>query len=66
MKAIKTATNKRGVQYAIVEDCGQYGVYKLCENYSRHVRGGIAKAWRYVEKNMTLDAAESLFSRRVA
>jgi hypothetical protein len=66
MKAIKVTTNKRGIQYALVQDGDTFGVYKLCENYSSHVKGGIAKAWRYVQKGMTFDAATNLFDKRGA
>lgn len=66
MKAIATKTNKRGTQYALVQDGETFGVYKLCENYSRHVRGGIARAWRYVQKGMTEADARKLFERRAA
>lgn len=64
MNAIANKTNKRGIQYALVQDGDKFGVYKLCENYCRHVKGGMAKAWRYVEKGMTREAAQALFDRR--
>lgn len=81
MKAIKVGYNKKGVKYAIVEsfkeivnserliiktDEKQYAVYKLCENYAGHVRGGISSTWRYIEKGMTLHNAEKLFNKRIA
>ena len=66
MKALQIKTNKRGIKYALVIDGNTYGVYKLCSNYCGHVRGGIKKTWRYVEKNMTLEAATVLFNRRGA
>jgi hypothetical protein len=66
MKSLKTITNKNGIQYALVINGDTYAVYKLCSNYSRHVKGGIAKVWRYVQKDMTLDAATALFNRRGA
>ena len=81
MKAIKTGQNKKGAKFAIVEslkeivtadkhivktDEKQYAVYKLCENYAGHVRGGIATTWRYLEKGLTLQAAESLFNKKVS
>ena len=64
MQAVKTKVNKNNVKYALVKDGETYSVYKLCENYCRHVKGGIAKSWRYVEKNLSLESAELLFSRR--
>jgi hypothetical protein len=64
MKAINTKTNSKGIQYALVMDNDKYGVYKLCENYSRHIKGGIAKSWRYVQKNMSFDNANKLFLSR--
>lgn len=66
MKAIQVKTNKRGIQYALVQSGDTFGVWKLCENYSRHVKGGIAKTWRYVEKGLTLEQATVLFNRRAA
>jgi hypothetical protein len=41
-----------------------YAVYKLCENYNRYAKGGIAKTWRYVAKNLAFEAALALFERR--
>ena len=66
MQAVKVTTNKRGIQYALVQDGNTFGVYKLCENYSRNIKGGIAKSWRYVQKGMTLGAATELFNKRGA
>lgn len=67
MKAIAKKQNSKGIQYALV-DCanGTFAVYKLCENYSRHVKGGIERAWRYVEKGMSYEAATALYARRTA
>lgn len=42
------------------EDRG-YGVWRLCENY-RH--GRTVKTWRYVEIEMTREAALALLERR--
>jgi hypothetical protein len=64
MKAINTKTNSKGIQYALVVDNDKYGVYKLCENYARHIKGGIAKSWRYIQKNMSFDDANKLFLTR--
>jgi len=66
MKAIKAATNKRGIKYALIADGETFGVCKLCENYAPHCKGGMSKTWRYVEKGMTLEAATVLFNRRAA
>ena len=66
MKALQIKTNKRGIKYALVIDGNSYGVWKLCENYNGHVRGGIKKTWRQVERNITLEAATALFNRRGA
>jgi hypothetical protein len=63
-KALMTRTNAKGVQYALVQDGETFGVYKLCANYSRHIKGGIAKSWRYVEKNLSRESALALFDRR--
>jgi hypothetical protein len=71
MKAIQIKVNKNGVKYGLfsdlnflsVDDC-IYAVYVVCENYNRHAKGGIAKTWRYVERNLSLEAAQKLFDRR--
>jgi hypothetical protein len=73
MKAVEIKTNKNGVQYGLfavhtglsadADDC-TYAVYKLCENYNRHVKGGIAKTWRYVERGLSFEAALALFTKR--
>lgn len=63
-KTVEKKASKRGIEYALVTDGATFEVWKLCENYARHVRGGIAKTWRYVEKGMTEDAARRLFQRR--
>ena len=63
-KTIKRATNSFGVTYALVSDGVTWEVWKLCENYSARAPGGIAKQWRFIEKNMTEDHALELFERR--
>lgn len=65
-KAIEKKANKNGVIFALVTDGITFEVWKLCENYSGKVRGGIEKAWRYVEKGMAEDSARALFNRRTA
>lgn len=64
MKAVAVKTNSKGIRYALVTDGATFSVYVERENYCRHVRGGIAKSWRYVERGMTREAAEALFKRR--
>ena len=66
MKAVKVTTNKRGIQYALVQDGNTYGVYKLCDNYASHRKGGMSQTWRYVQKGLSLDSATELFNRRGA
>ena len=66
MKAVKIGTNKAECRFAIVATEGAFAVYRECCNYAAHVRGGIAKSWRYVEKGMTIEAAEALFARKIA
>lgn len=63
---IAKQANSKGVCFALVTDGATYEVWKLCENYSRHIKGGIAKTWRYVEKGLTKESGESLFSRKTA
>jgi len=73
MKAVQIKTNKNGIQYGLFAvhtslyadaDDVTYAVYKLRENYSRHISGGIAKTWRYVAKNLAFEDALTLFERR--
>jgi hypothetical protein len=66
-KAIARKANAKGILFALVayED-GTFGVYKRCENYAAHCKGGISRTWRYVEKDMTQEAAKALYDRRTA
>ena len=65
-KAIKKNVNKSGTPFALVKYAdGTYGVYKLCSNYDGKVRGGIAKTWCYIEKNLTETEATTLYGRRL-
>lgn len=65
-KVIQTKTNKRGIKYALGTDGNTFSVWKLCENYAAHCKGGMSYTWRYVQKDMTQDAAQTLFNRRGA
>lgn len=56
--------NSKGVTYSIQQEGEAFGVWKLCENYCRHTKGGIRRVWRYVERGMTREDAEKLFARR--
>lgn len=58
------ATNARGVRYALKREGETWGVWKLCSNYASHVRGGISKSWRYVQRGMSRADAVVLFNRR--
>lgn len=63
-KAIAVKVNKSGIKYALIaEDCG-FAVWKLCENYAPHRKGGMSQTWRVVESKMTREAADKLYSRR--
>lgn len=67
MKALKIEANKAGKRYAIVPvPGGTFTVYAECSNYDRNAPGGIAKTWRYCDKGLTLEAAETLFARKIA
>lgn len=66
MKTLKIAKNQAGVRFGLTERIDGFAVYKECANYAGHVRGGIAYTWRYVEKCMTLEAAEALFAKKIA
>lgn len=65
MKAIDTKTNSKGVKYALATaNYNVFAVYKECSNYSRTAPDGIAKTWRYVKKDLTLEQAMALFAAR--
>lgn len=65
-KTIAKKASSTGTLFALVTDGVTYEVWKLCENYSRHVRGGIGRTWRYVAKGLDKQEGESLFNRRTA
>ena len=64
-KALEVRKNAVGRRYALVQDGDTYSVWAECSNYSSHVRGGISKTWRYVDRGMTRKDAEKLFDRRL-
>lgn len=64
---IEVKTNSKGTTFAIMkevnvfgEDRG-YGVWKLCINYKC---GRDVKSWRYIQLDMTLEAAQVLFTKK--
>jgi hypothetical protein len=61
---ISKKANSKNIVYALVSGHTGFEVWKLCENYNGKVRGGIARTWRYVEKNMTEENAKKLFDTR--
>lgn len=62
-KAHKSA---KGVWFAPGKsEDGSYMVFKLCENYAGHVRGGIAKTWRVSGEGLSLDEAKALMEKKV-
>ena len=62
-KTVSKKANAKGVVFALVTNGIAWEVWKLCENYNGHVRGGIQKQWRYVEKGLTEETARKLFER---
>jgi hypothetical protein len=64
MKTIAIKTNKNNIKYALMQDGEKFSVWKLCANYSANAKNGIVNTWRYVEKNMSFDDANTLFARR--
>jgi len=64
MKTLAVKTNKNNIKYALIQEGDKFGVWKSCSNYCRNAKGGIAKTWRYIERNMTFEDAKILFSRR--
>lgn len=65
--AIKRAENTDGKRYAIVRNDTKntYEVWARSGNYNGKVRGGIAYAWRYVQLDMDLPAAEALYAKKL-
>ena len=64
-KAIARDTNKKGIRFALVKMVdGTYSVYKECQNYCGHIKGGIKKTWRVVSKGLNRSDAVSLYNRR--
>lgn len=64
---IEVKTNAKGVTFAVMkevnvfgEDRG-YGVWKLCVNYRN---GRDVKSWRYIQLDMTLEAATALLAKK--
>jgi hypothetical protein len=65
MKAQRIVSNTKGTRFALVRDQdGSFSVWRECQNYAAHVRGGIAKTWRYSDRKMTLEAAEAMLARK--
>lgn len=64
-KVIEKKKSGKGYIFALIAGESGFEVWKLCENYNGKVKGGIEKAWRYVEKNMTEESARALFNKRV-
>ncbi len=54
-----------GVVFAPGKSETGYLIFKLCENYNGHARGGISKTWRYVANKLTLKEAKAEFERRL-
>ena len=64
MKTLEIKVNKNNIKSALIQEGDKFGVWVLKGNYCRHAKGGIAYSWKYVERNMTLDDAQTLFKRR--
>lgn len=54
---------KNGKVYAPGKSESGYIVFVLCENYSGHVRGGIAKTWRVKKDRLTLEEVKAEINR---
>ncbi len=65
-KTLSVKINKRGIKYALAQDGETFSVWKLCENYAPHCKGGMSQTWRYIEKGIPREAADTLFNRRSA
>jgi hypothetical protein len=65
MKATKTGENTKGTKFAVTCEQGKFFVLQLCANYNGRVRGGLSYTWRYIGLDMTAEAADALFARRL-
>lgn len=63
-KGVWFAPGKADVSQEGYADRNDYMVFKLCENYAGHVRGGIAKTWRYIERDLSLEECKALLSKK--
>jgi hypothetical protein len=61
----KAHKSDNGIWYAPGKNDRGYIVFKLCENYAGHVRGGIAKTWCVIKQELSLDQAMALMEKRV-
>lgn len=44
---------------------GGYMIFKLCENYAGHVRGGFAKTWRYTDTELSYEDAVKVMNKKL-
>jgi hypothetical protein len=61
----KAAKSAKGVWFAPGKNDHGYIVFKLCENYAGHVRGGIVRSWRAVNQELSLTEAMNVMEKRV-
>lgn len=64
---IKRGENTAGTRYALIQNNtkNSYEVWIRRANYNGQVRGGMEYTWRYVQMDMDLPTAETLFARKL-
>ena len=48
-----------------LDEAGGFVIWKLCVNHDGRVRGGLAKTWRVVAKDLTHDEAIGLMNKKL-
>lgn len=65
-KGVVFAPGKADISVEGYAERKDYMVFKLCENYAGHVKGGVAKTWRYIAKDLSLEEAKALLKKKGA
>jgi hypothetical protein len=66
IKAHKLGKNTVGTRFAVVPKNGAFSVWKECQNYASHVRGGLSTSWRVCASGLSVEAAEAMYNKKIA
>jgi len=66
IKTHKLGANAVGTRFAIIPKGGTFSVWKECQNYASHVRGGLATSWRVCASGLSIQDAESMYNKKIA